>query len=118
MIDLQGALLAPPEYDLVCLLRDTYVALPDAEVAHLAERVRERLPDRPDRAAFARRFDLLTITRKAKDFALCHELAARGDRSWLPLAPATFGYVRSALARRAGDDARLAALATLLGVAA
>lgn len=117
LIDLQGALLAPPEYDLVCLLRDTYVVLPDAEVASLAERARERLPDRPDRAAFARRFDLLTVSRKAKDFALCHELAARGDPSWLPFAPATIGYVRAALARVAAEDARLRALAALIGAA-
>ena len=117
LIDLQGALLAPPEYDLVCLLRDTYVVLPDAEVASLTERVRERLPDRPDRASFARRFDLLTITRKAKDFALCHELAARGDASWLPFAPATIGYVNAALARVGAGDARLAALARLIGAA-
>jgi N-acetylmuramate 1-kinase len=118
LIDLQGALLAPPEYDLVCLLRDTYVVLPDAEVAALAERARGALPDRPDAATFARRFDLLTVARKAKDFALCHELAARGDRTWLPFAAATIGYVRSALARVAPGDARLARLADLVGAPA
>jgi len=118
MIDLQGALLAPPEYDLVCLLRDTYVTLADAEVASLAERARVRLPAPPDPATFARRFDLLTVTRKAKDFALCHELAARGDPSWLPFAAATIGYVRRALGRVARGDARLAALAELVGAAA
>jgi aminoglycoside phosphotransferase (APT) family kinase protein len=31
MIDLQGAFLAPPEYDLVCLLRDSYVEWPDVQ---------------------------------------------------------------------------------------
>jgi aminoglycoside/choline kinase family phosphotransferase len=117
-IDLQGALLAPPEYDAVCLLRDTYVALADDEVASLAERVRSRLPDAPDRSVFAWRFDLLTITRKCKDFTLCHELAARGDPSWLPLAPATIGYVRTAIARVADTDERLAALARLVGAPA
>jgi aminoglycoside/choline kinase family phosphotransferase len=117
MIDLQGALLAPPEYDAVCLLRDTYVVLPDAEADALAERTRAALPDPPAPATFALRFDLLTITRKAKDFALCHELAARGDRSWLPFASATIGYVRRALARVAGHDARLAALRELVGSA-
>jgi aminoglycoside/choline kinase family phosphotransferase len=118
MIDLQGALLAPPEYDAVCLLRDTYVVLPDAEAAELAERTRAALPDSPDRETFAVRFELLTIARKAKDFALCHELAARGDRSWLPLADATLGYVRRALARTAHRDQRLAALHALVGGAA
>ena len=117
MIDLQGAFLAPPEYDAVCLLRDTYVVLPDALVDELAERTRAAVPDPPDRESFAVRFDLLTVARKAKDFALCHELAARGDRSWLPFAAATIGYVRRALARVAHRDPRLAALHALLGAA-
>lgn len=112
-IDLQGALLAPPEYDLVCLLRDACVDLPDAACRELSERVRPRLPDAPDAATFSRRFDLLTVARAAKDFSLWHERAERGDPAWLPLAPATIGYVRRALARVAPFDARLAALADL-----
>jgi aminoglycoside/choline kinase family phosphotransferase len=115
MIDLQGAFLAPPEYDLVCLLRDSYVALDDAECAALAESVRLALPDAPDAATFAHRFDLLTVTRKGKDFALFHEVARRGDASWLRYAPATLGYIHRALARVASTDADLARLAELLG---
>lgn len=114
LIDLQGAFLAPPEYDLVCLLRDSYVVLPDAEVRDLAERVRPALPDAPDPDTFAWRFDLLTIARKAKDHALFHELAARGDPAWLRFAPATLGYLRAAAARRAGGDPRLARFAELV----
>jgi aminoglycoside/choline kinase family phosphotransferase len=115
LIDLQGALLAPPEYDLVCLLRDSYVELDDAECATLAESVRPALPDAPDAATFARRFDLLTITRKGKDFALFHEVAARGDASWLRFAPATLGYIRRALSRVAPTGADFARLAELVG---
>src|SRR6185503_9944316 len=48
MIDLQGAFLAPPEYDLVCLLRDSYVELPEHEIAAHCEAVRPALPDAPD----------------------------------------------------------------------
>jgi aminoglycoside/choline kinase family phosphotransferase len=118
MIDLQGALLAPPEYDAVCLLRDSYVVLPEEERAALAERVRIRLPDAPDAASFGTRFDLLTVTRKAKDLALFHEVAARGDAAWLQHAPATAAYVRGALARVAALAAPLGALADLLGVEA
>lgn len=114
LIDLQGAFLAPPEYDLVCLLRDSYVVLPDAEMRAHAERVRGALPDAPASDAFARRFDLLTIARKAKDHALFHEVAARGDPSWLRHAPATLGYLRAAAARLAADDARFARFAALL----
>jgi len=118
IIDVQGALLAPPEYDLVCLLRDAVVDLPDAECSTLAERVRPRLPDAPGAADFARRFDLLTVARTAKDFSLWHERAERGDPSWLPLAPATIGYTRRALARVARLDPRLATLADLIGARA
>jgi aminoglycoside/choline kinase family phosphotransferase len=117
-IDLQGALLAPPEYDLVCLLRDACVDLPDAECSGLAERVRPRLPDAPAADAFARRFDLLTVARTAKDFSLWHERAQLGDPNWLRLAPATIGYTRRALARVAESDARLASLADLIGARA
>jgi aminoglycoside/choline kinase family phosphotransferase len=115
LIDLQGAFLAPPEYDLVCLLRDSYVVLSDAEVRRLAERVRPLLPDAPDPEVFWRRFDLLTLVRKAKDHALFHELAARGDPSWLRYAPPTQAYLRAAAARLAPADPRLARFAALLG---
>jgi aminoglycoside/choline kinase family phosphotransferase len=115
MIDLQGAFLAPPEYDLVCLLRDSYVEWPDAECRALAERVRVALPDAPDAVTFEQRFDLLTITRKGKDFALFHEVASRGDDAWLRYAPATLGYLRRALERVAMLDPRLARLREMLG---
>lgn len=114
LIDLQGAFLAPPEYDLVCLLRDSYVVLDDAEADALAERVRPQLPDAPTAGAFAERFDLLTLARKAKDHALFHEVAARGDASWLRFVPATLAYLRRAAQRVAPRDPRLARFAELL----
>jgi hypothetical protein len=114
LVDLQGAWLAPPEYDLVCLLRDSYVELPDVLVHALAERVRPRLPDAPTPDTFWSRFHLLTVARKAKDLALFHEVAARGDASWLRFAPASLRYVRAAARRVAGLDPSLARLAELL----
>jgi len=100
MIDLQGALMAPPEYDLVCLLRDSYVELDDAAVdAHLA-RARSALPDCPDEELFRLRFDLLTLTRKAKDHALFRAVAAeRGDDHYLRYLPATRRYLQKASSR-------------------
>ena len=100
MIDLQGAFMAPPEYDLVCLLRDSYVELDDAAVdAHLA-RVRSALPDHPDEESFRLRFDLLTLTRKAKDHALFRAVAAeRGDDRYLRYLPATRRYLQKASSR-------------------
>jgi aminoglycoside/choline kinase family phosphotransferase len=115
MIDLQGAFLAPPEYDLVCLLRDSYVELPDAELREQLDRVRPRLPDAPDAEAFARRFDLLTLTRKGKDHARFVAAAReRGDRRFLRFVPATLRALRAAAERAAARDPLLAPLAELI----
>jgi aminoglycoside/choline kinase family phosphotransferase len=102
MIDLQGAFLAPPEYDLVCLLRDSYVELAADEVAHQLERVRPSLPDAPDPEDFARRFDLLTLTRKGKDLGrFLYAARARGDTRFLAWVPATVRALRAAAERAA-----------------
>jgi aminoglycoside/choline kinase family phosphotransferase len=115
MIDFQGAFLAPPEYDAVCLLRDSYVELPDAEVDALARATREALPEPPDPERFEARFDLLTLARKGKDHARFLEVAeARGDRRYLRYLAPTLRYLKTAAARAAGRDARLTALAELL----
>ena len=115
MIDLQGAFLAPPEYDLVCLLRDSYVELPGAEVRGQLDRVRPRLPDAPDAETFARRFDLLTLTRKGKDHARFLAAAReRGDPRFLRFVPATVRALRAAAERAAVRDPRLAPLAELI----
>jgi hypothetical protein len=100
MIDLQGAFMAPPEYDLVCLLRDSYVELDATAVdAHLA-RARSALPDQPDEELFRLRFDLLTLTRKGKDHALFRAVAAeRGDDRYLRYLPATRRYLQEASRR-------------------
>ena len=115
VLDVQGALLAPPEYDLVCLLRDSYVELPEDEVAHHVARTRLRLPDAPAETELARRFDLLTLTRKGKDHALfVYTAETRGDRSYLAYLPATVRYLRAAAARAAARDPALARLAELV----
>jgi len=112
MIDLQGAFLAPPEYDLVCLLRDSYVELPDAEVQAHLERVRPALPDAPAPDTFARRFDLLTLTRKGKDHArYLYAVETRGDARFGAYVPAAARALRSAAARVRSLDPCLARLA-------
>jgi len=115
MIDLQGAFLAPPEYDLVCLLRDSYVELDEAELAHQLDRIRPRLPDAPDAESFARRFDLLTLTRKGKDYArFCYAAQERGDRRYLRYLPASARALRRAARAAAARDSALAPLAELV----
>jgi aminoglycoside/choline kinase family phosphotransferase len=115
MIDLQGAFLAPPEYDLVCLLRDSYVELPEDEVrSHLA-RVRPSLPDRPDAEGFARRFDLLTLSRKGKDHArFLYVARSRGDLRFDRYLSTTVRAMRAAADRVAHLDPRLARLAEMV----
>jgi aminoglycoside/choline kinase family phosphotransferase len=115
MIDLQGALLAPPEYDLVCLLRDSYVELEPAELEHQLARIRPRLPDAPDAESFAARFDLLTLTRKAKDLGrFLYALRARGDRRYLRHVPATLRALRRAAQRAAAREPALEPLAEIV----
>jgi aminoglycoside/choline kinase family phosphotransferase len=115
MIDIQGAFLAPPEYDLVCLLRDSYVELPEDEVrSHLAQ-VRRLLPDSPDAESFSRRFDLLTLSRKGKDHArFVYATSSRGDRRFARYLSTTVRALRAAAARVACLDPSLARLADMI----
>jgi aminoglycoside/choline kinase family phosphotransferase len=101
MIDLQGAFLAPPEYDLMCLLRDSYVRLPELWVQELSETTRRALPDAPDPVRFRRRFDLLCIARKAKDDAFFLEAAERGDQRYAAYRAANRRYLADASRRLA-----------------
>ncbi len=96
MIDLQGAFLAPPEYDLVCLLRDSYVVLPDSWVRELCETTRHALPDAPEASVFARRFNLLCVARKAKDDAFFLEALRRGDARYAAYRDANRRYLARA----------------------
>jgi N-acetylmuramate 1-kinase len=115
MIDLQGALLAPPEYDLVCLLRDSYIELSEDEIEAQLTRIRPALPDAPDADSFARRFDLLTLTRKGKDHArFLYAARERGDMRFLTHVPLTVRQLRAAATRSAAREPRLADLAELI----
>ena len=115
MIDIQGAFLAPPEYDLVCLLRDSYVELPEGEVRSLLQWIRPQLPDCPDAESFNRRFDLLTLTRKGKDHArFIYSARSRGDRRFAPYLSTTVRALHCAAARVACLDPSLARLAELV----
>lgn len=115
LIDLQGALLAPPEYDAVCLLRDSYVELTATELSILTERVRNALPDAPNASQFAERFDLLTLSRKGKDLARFYYAAqVRDDTRYLQYVPTTLRALHAAAERAAKRDPRLGAFAELV----
>jgi hypothetical protein len=115
MIDLQGAWLAPPEYDLVCLLRDSYVELAESEIALHLEQTRRELPDRPDAESCALRFAALALARKGKDYARFLDVAARrGDRRALAFLPTTWRHLQAAAREAAARDAGLRELARLV----
>jgi len=105
MIDIQGAFLAPPEYDLVCLLRDSHVPLPEPAVQAHAEQTRIDLPDAPGTEEFERRFDWLTLVRVAKDVShYLHAARERGDTRYLAWVPTALANLRSAARRAAERD--------------
>jgi aminoglycoside/choline kinase family phosphotransferase len=115
MIDLQGALCTAPEYDLVCVLRDSYVELTPGEIDRHFERTWRALPDRADPEAARQRFDCLTLTRKGKDHArFVYAAAERGDDRYLPFLAATLRHLRAAAAAAAARDPALAPLGELI----
>ena len=114
MIDLQGAFLAPPEYDLVCLLRDSYLPLDEELVLRELERIRPQLPDAPAADEFALRFDLLTLTRKGKDHARFLVAIGRGETRYRRYLARTGALLRGAASRTRGVAPPLARLAELV----
>jgi hypothetical protein len=104
LIDFQDALVGSCAYDLVALLRDSYIELDDAEVDELIgvylRRGREaNLPWCDDGLAFRRVFHLQTIQRKLKDagrFVFIDRVKANPD--FLQYYPSSLRYVSEALA--------------------
>jgi N-acetylmuramate 1-kinase len=98
VIDFQDALLATAAYDLVGLLRDSYVelapALLDDLVAYHADRAGREL------ASFRALFDLQTVQRKLKDagrFVFIDRV--KKNPNYLVHIPSSLRYVRGALDR-------------------
>ncbi len=104
LIDFQDALRGPRPYDLVALLRDSYVDLPpdfiDAMVRRYLVRLEAEGGPRLEPEPFRRTFDLLTVQRKLKDagrFVFIDRV--KKNPGFLPNIPASLRYVRDALAR-------------------
>jgi N-acetylmuramate 1-kinase len=104
LIDFQDALVGPVMYDLVALLRDSYVVLSaqrrnDLIDYYLALCRRASLP-RAEKAGFMRLVDLQTVQRKLKDagrFVFIDRV--KKNPSFLPNIPTSLAYVREALQR-------------------
>jgi hypothetical protein len=102
VIDFQDALVGPLPYDLVALLRDSYVALTTPEVDDLIDHYWERhgahLASDLTAEAFRRAFHLQTVQRKLKDagrFVFIER--KKGNPSFLPFVSPSLRYVARAL---------------------
>jgi Predicted phosphotransferase related to Ser/Thr protein kinases len=101
LIDFQDALQGPPQYDLVALLRDSYVELPAETVDslidyYLAQRDKAGLPA-VDEAKFKQDFYRVTLQRKLKDAGrFQYILKAKGNPNFLKHLPASLRYVKQA----------------------
>ena len=84
-IDFQDARMGPATYDLVSLLRDAYVDVPEEMSEALAEQFRQRAVPGEAREVFRRRFELMALQRNLK--ALGH-LRLHGDGAREPGLPA------------------------------
>lgn len=108
VIDFQDALQGPRAYDLVALLRDSYVALDEELVDAMLRRYQEQVArvtgERAEPEAFRQFFDLLTVQRKLKDaarFEYIHRV--KHNPSFLPHIPQSLAYVRRAFERLPAD---------------
>jgi len=102
-IDFQDALMGPFIYDLVALLRDSYVELPFLLVNRLinhyiAQGRAAGLPWCDEDAPVHRAFHLVTVQRKLKDagrFVFIDKV--KGNPDFMPYYEPSIGYVRQAL---------------------
>ena len=109
VIDFQDARLGPDSYDLVSLLRDSYV---DHDRAFVEEMVEVFLPLIPNdrRRDFGRRFDLMAVQRHLKALGTFgYQAAVAGTTRYEGDVPRTLGYLHDVFERRSRFD-RLRAL--------
>ena len=105
VIDFQDALQGPRQYDLVALLRDSYVELDrgliDEMLVRYLRKFHEAGGPKLDERAFTAFFDLLTVQRKLKDagrFVFIDQV--KKNPSYLVHIPSSLRYVKAALARQ------------------
>jgi aminoglycoside/choline kinase family phosphotransferase len=100
IIDFQDARLGPDTYDLVSLLRDSYVDLPWAVVDDLIAYFLALQGRAAESDEFRRRFDLMALQRNLKALGTFgHQTTARGNPVYIQYMPRTLNYVRENLKR-------------------
>jgi aminoglycoside/choline kinase family phosphotransferase len=110
IIDFQDARMGPDTYDLVSLLRDSYLDIPEAQVDDLIAYFLA-LKGRPDDEDFRRRFDLMALQRNLKALGTFgYQTTTRRNPVYIQYIPRTLKYVRDNLEKYP----RFAALRDLL----
>ena len=112
VIDFQDARMGPDTYDLVSLLRDSYVDLPDVAIdEHIAHFL--ALGGRShEEAEFRRRFDVMALQRNLKALGTFgYQASVRRNSVYIQYIPRTLRHARDNMRRHA----RFARLRNLLG---
>jgi aminoglycoside/choline kinase family phosphotransferase len=100
IIDFQDARLGPDTYDLVSLLRDSYVDLTEDEVDDLIAFFLALRRGADDPEEFRRRFDLMAVQRNLKALGTFgFQTISRGNPVYIQYMPRTLNYVRANLER-------------------
>jgi N-acetylmuramate 1-kinase len=100
IIDFQDARLGPDTYDLVSLLRDSYVDIAEQDVERLIDwfLARKQQPDLD--GDFRRRFDLMALQRNLKALGTFgYQTTTRRNPVYIQYIPRTLRYVRDNLER-------------------
>jgi N-acetylmuramate 1-kinase len=100
IIDFQDARMGPDTYDLVSLLRDSYVDLPWSVVDDLIAYFLALQGRASEHEEFRRRFDLMALQRNLKALGTFgYQTTGRGNPVYIQYIPRTLNYLRENLRR-------------------
>jgi len=100
IIDFQDARMGPDTYDLVSLLRDSYVDLPEQTVSELMAYFLALKGVRETEQTFSERFHLMALQRNLKALGTFgYQTTARRNPVYIQYIPRTLRYVRDNLER-------------------
>jgi aminoglycoside/choline kinase family phosphotransferase len=100
IIDFQDARMGPDTYDLVSLLRDSYVDLTAPQVDELIAIFLALKGGTASEAEFRRRFDLMALQRNLKALGTFgYMTTSRNNTVYIQYIPRTLAYVKANLAR-------------------
>ena len=100
IIDFQDARMGPDTYDLVSLLRDSYVDLPEQTVSELVAYFLALKGEAENESEYRDRFDVMALQRNLKALGTFgYQTTARRNPVYIQYIPRTLRYVRDNLAR-------------------